>query len=98
MPATNDLDPNTLTLLSRLHVSLSRQVEGVVTAGHPIRPRTPWSLDRSVKTARRTTDLARGANMTPQAMGELVDELEELKYVVRRPDPSERRAKLIMLT
>ena len=44
------------------------------------------------------TDLARGANMTPQAMGELVDELEGLGYVVRRPDPTDRRAKLIVLT
>jgi DNA-binding MarR family transcriptional regulator len=36
--------------------------------------------------------------MSPQAMGELVDELEELEYVVRRPDPTDRRAKLIILT
>ena len=36
--------------------------------------------------------------MSPQAMGELVDELEELGYVVRRPDPTDRRAKLIILT
>ena len=36
--------------------------------------------------------------MSPQAMGELVDELEELGYVVRRPDPTDRRAKLIVLT
>jgi DNA-binding MarR family transcriptional regulator len=36
--------------------------------------------------------------MTPQAMGELVDELEELGYVVRLPDPTDRRAKLITLT
>ncbi|MDX6260827.1 MAG: hypothetical protein QOH84_2515 [Kribbellaceae bacterium] len=36
--------------------------------------------------------------MSPQAMGELVDELEELGYVERQPDPSDRRAKLIMLT
>jgi DNA-binding MarR family transcriptional regulator len=27
-----------------------------------------------------------------------VDELEELGYVVRRPDPTDRRAKLITLT
>ena len=46
----------------------------------------------------RLTELARGANMSPQAMGELVDELEELGYVVRRPDPRDRRAKLITLT
>lgn len=37
-------------------------------------------------------------NMTPQAMGELVDELEELSYLERRPDPTDRRAKLIVLT
>ena len=31
-------------------------------------------------------------------MGELVDELEGLGYVARRPDPTDRRAKLITLT
>jgi DNA-binding MarR family transcriptional regulator len=46
----------------------------------------------------RLTALARGADITPQAMGELVDELEELGYVVRRPDPTDRRAKLVVLT
>jgi DNA-binding MarR family transcriptional regulator len=46
----------------------------------------------------RLTDLARGANMSPQAMGELVDELERLEYVVRQLDPTDRRAELIVLT
>ena len=46
----------------------------------------------------RLSELARGANMSPHAMGELVDELESLGYVVRRPDPPDRRAKLIVLT
>ena len=36
--------------------------------------------------------------MTPQSMGQIVDELEDLGYVVRRPDPTDRRAKLIVLT
>jgi DNA-binding MarR family transcriptional regulator len=36
--------------------------------------------------------------MSPQAMGELVDELEQLGYVARRPDPTDRRAKRIVLT
>ena len=36
--------------------------------------------------------------MSAQAMGELVDELEDMGYVVRRPDPRDRRAKLIVLT
>ena len=46
----------------------------------------------------RLSELARGANMGAQAMGELVDELESLGYVVRRLDPRDRRAKLIVLT
>jgi DNA-binding MarR family transcriptional regulator len=36
--------------------------------------------------------------MSPQAMGELVDELESLGYVVRRPDPRDRGSKLIVPT
>jgi DNA-binding MarR family transcriptional regulator len=46
----------------------------------------------------RLTDLARGAGMTPQAIGELVDQLEALGYVERRPDPDDRRAKRIYRT
>lgn len=92
-------DPNTLTLLSRIHVSLSRQVvDGVVAAGHPIRASHSVVFGQLGEEGARLTELARGANMTPQAMGELVDELEELGYVVRRPDASDRRAKLITLT
>ena len=99
MPASDLPEPNTLTLLSRLHLSLSRQVvEGVVAAGHPIRASHSVVFGQIDDDGRRLTDLARGANMTPQAMGELVDELERSGYLVRRPDPSDRRAKLIMLT
>jgi DNA-binding MarR family transcriptional regulator len=44
------------------------------------------------------TELAHRAGMTPQSMAEIVDELVELGYVVRRPDPADRRAKLVVLT
>ena len=46
----------------------------------------------------RLTTIAARANITPQAVGELVDDLERLGYVVRRPDPDDRRAKRIVLT
>ncbi len=46
----------------------------------------------------RLTQLAERAAMTPQAMGELVDDLASLGYVERVADPADRRAKLIMLT
>jgi DNA-binding MarR family transcriptional regulator len=46
----------------------------------------------------RLTRLAEKAMMTPQAMGELVDGLEKLGYLRRIPDPTDRRAKLIVFT
>lgn len=44
----------------------------------------------------RLTDLARRADMTKQAMAELVDELIERRYLRRVPDPSDGRAKIIL--
>lgn len=46
----------------------------------------------------RLGELAAMARMTPAAMSEQVDDLERLGIVERRPDPSDRRAKLICLT
>lgn len=46
----------------------------------------------------RLTELARKARMTVPAMLELVDDLERLGYAERRPDPTDRRAKLIVMT
>jgi DNA-binding MarR family transcriptional regulator len=46
----------------------------------------------------RLTELARLAGMTKQSVGELVDDLVNLGYVERIPDPEDRRAKLICLT
>jgi DNA-binding MarR family transcriptional regulator len=46
----------------------------------------------------RLTDLARRAGMTKQAMGELVSDLERLRYLVRRPDPTDGRSLLIQFS
>jgi DNA-binding MarR family transcriptional regulator len=46
----------------------------------------------------RLTELATHADMTKQSVGELVDDLVDLGYVQRVPDPEDRRAKLICLT
>jgi DNA-binding MarR family transcriptional regulator len=46
----------------------------------------------------RLTELAGLAGMTKQSVGELVDDLVNLGYVERIPDPEDRRAKLICLT
>ncbi len=92
-------EPNTVALLGRAYSLLGFQiVDGVVGAGYPQKPSHSAVFAQIDRQGSRLTALARGANMTPQAMGEIVDELEDLGYVVRRPDPSDRRAKLIMLT
>lgn len=46
----------------------------------------------------RLTELATRANMTLAAMSELVNDLEDAGYLERRSDPSDGRAKLILLT
>ena len=92
-------EQSTVTLLSMTHLKLSREVaEGAARAGHPVKPSHSAVFGQMTAEGSRLTELARGANMTPQAMGELVDELEGLGYLVRTPDPTDRRAKLIMLT
>lgn len=46
----------------------------------------------------RLTDLAAKAQLSLAACSELVDELQALGYLARRPDPSDGRAKLIFPT
>lgn len=72
-------------------------------AAHPaygdIRPVHGNVLEQlEVEDGLRLTDLAGRAGMTPQSMGQLVDDLERLGYLERRPDPEDRRAKRIDLT
>ncbi len=46
----------------------------------------------------RLTDLARWSDSSLSATSELVDDLERMGYLERRPDPSDGRAKLVCLT
>jgi len=46
----------------------------------------------------RLTELAEQARVTKQTAGELVDQLERAGYVVRAPDPSDARARLVTLS
>jgi DNA-binding MarR family transcriptional regulator len=92
-------EDNTVALLGQAYSLLGfKIVDGVVGAGFPQKPSHSAVFAQIRREGSRLSELARGANMSPQAMGELVDELETLDYVVRRPDPSDRRAKLIVLT
>jgi DNA-binding MarR family transcriptional regulator len=46
----------------------------------------------------RLTELAERAQLSLAATSELVNDLEQMGYLVRRPDPADGRAKLIDLT
>lgn len=90
---------NTIAMLGQAYSLLGfRIADGVVGAGHPIKPNHSAVFAQLGPSGARLTELAAGAGMTPQAMGEIVDELESLGYVVRNPDPRDRRAKLITMT
>jgi DNA-binding MarR family transcriptional regulator len=90
---------NTVAMFGQAYSLLGFQiVEGVVGAGYPQKPKHSAVFAQIDPQGSRLTVLARRANITPQAMGELVDELEDLGYVDRQPDPTDRRAKLIVLT
>lgn len=90
---------NTVSMLGRAYSLLGFQiVDGVVGAGYPQKPKHSAVFAQISPEGSRLTELARGAGMTPQAMGEVVDELVDLGYVVRRPDPHDGRARLIVLT
>lgn len=98
-PELGPQELNTVSMLGRAYSLLGFQiVDGVVGAGFPQKPSHSAVFAQIKPAGSRLTELARGANMTPQAMGELVDELEQMGYLVRRPDPTDRRAKLIVLT
>ena len=90
---------NTISMLGQAYSLFGFQiVDGVVGAGFPQKPKHSAVFAQIDPEGSRLTELANRANITPQAMGELIDELEELGYVIRQPDPTDRRAKLIVLT
>src|SRR3712207_5727763 len=88
----------------RLMVEGSRALEGLLHEGlkeagyGDVRP-AHYAVFRYLKgEGSRVTELAEAAGMTKQSMGELVDHLERRGYVERRPDPRDRRAKIVVST
>ena len=95
------VDPPTSALLQVAYNSLARGIFGFVAgAGYSdLRPSHGNVLEPlSYVDGQRLNELAARAGMTPQSMGELVDDLERRGYVERRADPADRRAKRVHLT
>jgi DNA-binding MarR family transcriptional regulator len=77
----------------------SEMYEKLAEQGHPdIRPRHGAVLAFLDREGTRATDLARLSGRHKQVITTLVDELTELGYVERHPDPADRRAKLVVPT
>ena len=95
------VDPPTSALLQVAYNSLARRIFQFV-AGQgfsDLRPSHGNVLEPlSYMDGQRLIDLAARAGMTPQSMGELVDDLERRGYVERHADPADRRAKRVHLT
>src|SRR5437879_5426747 len=77
----------------------TRIAEGLAASGYTdLRPAHFAVFQHMRPQGRRLTELAELAQMTKQSMGFLVDYLEERGYVERRPDPLDRRAKIVCYT
>jgi DNA-binding MarR family transcriptional regulator len=90
--------PYTQSLLLYAYQASARAlVETLQARGHPvIRPKHGAVFANIDRQGTRSSVLAERAGIGKAAMGELVDELERLGYVRREPDPSDRRAKLVL--
>jgi DNA-binding MarR family transcriptional regulator len=101
MTRRSELDPSTAALARGAYYELSRGIGGgVVAAGFTdLRPAHGNVLEQlGHEDGLRVSQLAERTSMTAQSMGELVDDLETLGYVERRPDPTDRRTKPVYLT
>lgn len=91
---------NTAVLLREAFLALNGQVvPRLVERGFPdVRPAHNAVFQYLDAAGTTVSALAERAEMTKQAMAELVGHLEDGGYVDRVPDPSDRRAKLVRPT
>src|SRR5918997_949711 len=91
---------NLVVLLRDAYLALDNLVRArLVERGHAvIRPAHSAVFEYLDETGTTVSQLAGRARMTKQAMAELVEHLETHGYVVRRPNPSDGRSKLVVPT
>ena len=79
-------------LLDELHRRLAAR-------GHPdLRPAFGYAFQAIGDEGATAGELASRFGITKQAAGQMVDELERLQYVERKPDPADGRRRLVVLT
>lgn len=93
-------NPDLGVLATRLSLTVHDELFKRLAAGgySDLHPRHSAVLAYLDEDGVRATELARLTGRPKQIVGRLVDELEQLGYVERRPDPADRRAKLVVPT
>lgn len=98
--AERSREQNLITLMRRsAQAMVDELVACMVVAGYPaIRPAHSRVFETLDPAGSRISEMATRSQMTHQSMRELVASLEQQGYVEYRPDPRDRRAKLVCLT
>lgn len=92
-------DPDLGILSGQVLFAVQEEVYETLADRHPqVRARHGAVLAYLDAEGSRATELADRSGQHKQVIGKLVDELADLGYVERRPDPRDRRAKLIVPT
>lgn len=93
-------EPDLAILAARFLWAFQQELfEKLAEQGHPlVRPRHAPVLAFLDRDGTRAVDLARISGRPKQLITTLVDELVELGYVERHPDPADGRAKLVVPT
>lgn len=99
-PDRNETDPDLGVLAGRLLFAVQDELFSKLAAEgfDDLHPRHGAVLAYIAEGGVRATELSRLSGQHKQVIGKMVDELEELGYVRRRPDPADRRAKLVCPT
>ncbi|MGI9295731.1 MAG: MarR family winged helix-turn-helix transcriptional regulator [Pseudomonadales bacterium] len=97
IPLEHEIGRLLMLVMQDFHQRLGADLQQRGIDGIPARQRAVFlHLDRFGPS--RSVDLAEAAGIRPQSMMATINELEQAKMVVRRPDPSDSRAKLIDFT
>ncbi len=93
-------DQNTSQLLRMPYQAfIGRLFAALAAAGHAdIHPSHAIVFQHLPAKGARVTELAERTQLTKQYVGRLVAELEDLGYLERTPDPTDRRAKRVRLS
>lgn len=95
---TTDGEPNTGVLLFVAYRAMEQRVMAELAAeGHEMTIAHARVFQRIAPGGSRLTDLAEAAQVTKQTVGFVVDQLERAGYVRRVPDPTDGRARLVVV-